>query len=133
MRTTHVILNKSWKQHPIKQQWYDHLPPISYNIKVWQERYTGHSQRSRVSRPAKIYIHQPCTNTGCRLEDTLDSMTNKDGWQKRVKWTCAVCLDVVNINNHLKMKQISALNNLLGVDMPLNKWAKQRQYFLRHL
>ena len=27
-----AVLNKSWKQHPIKQQLYGHLPPISLDI-----------------------------------------------------------------------------------------------------
>ena len=28
----HAVLNKSWKQHPTKQQLYNHLPPISKTI-----------------------------------------------------------------------------------------------------
>ena len=37
-------LNKSWKQHPIKQQLYSDLPPITKTIKI---RHAGHCWRSR--------------------------------------------------------------------------------------
>ena len=30
----HAVLNKSWKQHPTKQQLYSHLPPISQD--TWE-------------------------------------------------------------------------------------------------
>ena len=33
-RTLQAILNKSWRQHPTKQQLYGHLPPILKTIKV---------------------------------------------------------------------------------------------------
>ena len=38
-----VILNKSWRQHPTKQQLYGHLPPIQ----VRRTRHAGHCWRSR--------------------------------------------------------------------------------------
>ena len=31
-RMPHAVLNKSWKQHPTKQQLYSYLPPISQTI-----------------------------------------------------------------------------------------------------
>ena len=36
------FLNKSWSQHPSKQQLYGHLPPILQTIQVRQIRYRGH-------------------------------------------------------------------------------------------
>ena len=33
-RMLRVVLSESWKQHHIKQQLYDHLPPISLTIQV---------------------------------------------------------------------------------------------------
>ena len=30
----HAVLNKSWKQHPTKQQMYGHLLSISHTIQV---------------------------------------------------------------------------------------------------
>ena len=32
IRMLRAILNKSWRQHPTKQQLYDHLPPITKTI-----------------------------------------------------------------------------------------------------
>ena len=42
-----VILNKSWRQHPTKQQLYSHLPPITKTIQVKRTRHTGYCWRSR--------------------------------------------------------------------------------------
>ena len=38
-----AILNKSWKQHPTKQQPYNHLPPITKTIQIKWTRHVGHS------------------------------------------------------------------------------------------
>ena len=42
-----AILNKSWRQHPTKQQLYGHLPPITKTINVRRNRHAGHCWRSR--------------------------------------------------------------------------------------
>ena len=42
-----AILNKSWKQHPAKQQWYSHWPLISKTIKIRRTRHAGHCWRSK--------------------------------------------------------------------------------------
>ena len=42
-----AILNKSWRQHPTKQQLYGHLPLIMKTIQVRQSRHAGHCWRSR--------------------------------------------------------------------------------------
>ena len=39
MRMLRAILNKSWRQHPSKQQLYGHLPPVTKTIKVRQTRH----------------------------------------------------------------------------------------------
>ena len=46
-RMLRVILNKSWRQHPTKQQLYGHLPTITKTIKVRRTRHAGHCWRSR--------------------------------------------------------------------------------------
>ena len=46
-RMLRTILNKSWRQHPIKHQLYGHLPPITKIIQVRRTRHAGHSWRSR--------------------------------------------------------------------------------------
>ena len=78
-----AILNKSWRQHPTKQQLYGHLPLITKTIKVRRTRHAGHCWRSKdelksdvllwtsakgrakAGRPARTYIQQLCENTGC--------------------------------------------------------------------
>ena len=37
-----AILNKSWKQHPTKQQLYSHQPLITKTIKIRRARQAGH-------------------------------------------------------------------------------------------
>ena len=41
-----AILNKSWRQHPTKQQLYGYLPPITKTIQVRRTRHVGNSWRS---------------------------------------------------------------------------------------
>ena len=98
-----AILSKSWRQHPVKQQLYGHLPPITKTIHVRRTRHAGHSWRSRdelisdvllwtpshgrakAGRPARIYIHQLCKDTGCSPKDLPEAMNDKEGWQERVR------------------------------------------------
>ena len=95
-RMLRAILNRSWRQHPTKQQRHGHLPPITKTIRVRRTRHVGHCWRSRDEllwtssqgratggRPARTYIQQLCVNTGCSLEDLLGAMDDKDGWRKR--------------------------------------------------
>ncbi len=46
-RMLRAILNKSWRQHPTKQQLYGHLPPITKTIKIRRTRHVGHCWRRR--------------------------------------------------------------------------------------
>ena len=46
-RMLRAILNKSWRQHPKRQQLYGHLPPITKTIHVRRTRHAGHCWRSR--------------------------------------------------------------------------------------
>ena len=98
-----AILNKSWRQHPTKQQLYGHWPPITETIQVRRTRHARHCWRSRdelisndhlwtpshgrakVEGPARTYIQQLCADTGCSLEDLPGAMNNKDGWRERVR------------------------------------------------
>ena len=102
-RILRAILNKSWRQHPTKQQLYGHLPPIPKTIKVRQTRYAGHSWRSRdelisdvlqltstcgrtkAGWPARTYIQQLCEDTGYSPEDLPEAMNNRVEWRERVR------------------------------------------------
>ena len=75
-RMLRAIFNKSWRQHPTKQQLYGHLPPITKTIQVRLTRHVGHCWRSgdkpisdillwtpsrgraKGGRPAKTFIQQ---------------------------------------------------------------------------
>ena len=97
-RIQRAILNKSWRQHPTKQQLYGHLPPITKTIKIRRTRHVGHCWRCRdelisdillwtpshgrvkAGRPARTYIHQLCADTECSHEDLPKQWTiGKDG------------------------------------------------------
>ena len=102
-RMLRVILNKSWRQHPTKQQQYGHLAPITKTIQVRRTRHAGHCGRSRdelisdvllwtlshgrvkAGRPAQTYIQQLCADTGCSPEDLPEAMDDREGWQERVR------------------------------------------------
>ena len=94
-------LNENWRQHWTKQQLYSHLPPVSQAIQKRRARHSYHSWRCKdvlisnvvpwtlthrhtnVGWPTKIYIHQLCADTGCRLEDLPGAMTYWDRWRER--------------------------------------------------
>ena len=101
-----AILNKSWKQHPTKQQ-YGHLPPITKTIQVRRTRHAGHRCRCRdevisdillwtpthgrakAGRPARTYLQQLSEDTGCSSEDLPKAMNDEEGWRERVRDICA--------------------------------------------
>ena len=96
-----AILNKSWSQHPTKQQLYGHLTPITKTIQVRRTRHAGHCWRSRdelisdvllwtpshcrakVRRPARTYIQQLCKDTTCSFEDLPEAMNEGEKWRDR--------------------------------------------------
>ena len=101
-RMLREISNKSWRQHPTKQQQYGHLPPITKTIQVRQTRHAGHCWRSRdelisdillwtpshervkAGRQARTYIQQLCADTGCSLEDLPRAMDDRSERRERV-------------------------------------------------
>ena len=98
-----AILNKSWRQHPTRNQLYGHLPPITKTIQVRRTRHAGHCWRSRdelirdvllwtpthgrakAGRPARTYIQQLCEDTGCCPEDLPRAMNDREEWRERVR------------------------------------------------
>ena len=94
-------MNKSWKQHPTKQQLYGHLLPISTNIQVKRARHVGNCWKSKddscnvlpwsptygrasFSRPAR---------TGYSLEDLPGAMDDRDEWKVPRKSMLSMRLD----------------------------------------
>ena len=98
-----AILNKSWRQHPTKQQLYGHLPSVMETIKVSRTRHAGHCWRrwdelisdvlpwtpskgqAKAGRPARTYIQQLCNDTGCSPEELPGAMDDRQGWRERVR------------------------------------------------
>ena len=98
-----AILNKSWRQHPTKQQLYGHLPPIMKTIQVRQTKHVGYCWKSKdvlisdilmwtpsygcakEGPPARTYIQQLCADIGCSLEDLPGAMDDREGWRERVR------------------------------------------------
>ena len=58
-RMLRAILNKSWRQHPIKHQIYGHLPPVTKTIQVKRTRHTGHCWRSRDEFISDVLLWTP--------------------------------------------------------------------------
>ena len=101
-RMLRAILNKFWGQHPIKQQLYGYLPPITKISKLDEPDmrdtagrskeelisdillWTPTHGRAKAGRSARTYIQQLCTDTGCSLEDLPGAMDDRDGWRERV-------------------------------------------------
>ena len=58
-RMLRAILNKSWKQHPTKQQLYRHQPPITKTIKIRRTRHAEHCWRSKDELISDILLWNP--------------------------------------------------------------------------
>ena len=102
-RMQRVVLNKSWRQHPTKQQQCSYRPPVSKTINIRQTRHAGHCWRCRdevisdvllwtpshgrakAGRPARTYIRHPCVDTRCSPEDQSEAMDDREGWRERVR------------------------------------------------
>ena len=102
-RMLRAIFNKSWRQHPTKQQVYGHLPPIMKTIKIRWTRHAGHCwrirdklisdillwtpshERAKAGCPAQTYIQQLCADTGCSPEDLPKAIDDREVWRERVR------------------------------------------------
>ena len=102
-RMLRAILNKSWRQHPTKQQLYGHLPPIMKTIQIKWTRHAGHWWRIRDEfisdillwtpshgwakawQPARIYRLQLCAYIVGSLEEILGVMDVRDRWWERFR------------------------------------------------
>ena len=105
-RMLRAILNRSWRQHPTKQQLHGHLPLITKTIQIRRARHAGHCWRNRdelisdvplctpshgrakARRPARTYKQQFCEDTGCSPEDLPEAMNDKERWRERVRDIC---------------------------------------------
>ena len=102
-RMLRAILNKSWRQHPTKQQLYSYLPPITKTINIRRTRHAGYCWivrvelisdvllwtpshgREKAGRPARTYIQQLCVDTEKSPGDKPEAMDDRDGWREMVR------------------------------------------------
>ena len=131
-RMLRAILNKSWRQHPTKQQLSGHLSPITKTIKAWRTGHAVHCWRSKdelisdvllrtpshgrakAGRPARTYIQQLSEDTGCSPEDQPEAMNDREEWRGRVR-------DIYPCWWHDKMMMMMMLNaraNFVAYLMP---------------
>ena len=105
-RMLRAILNKSWRQHPTKQQLYGHLPPITETIKDRRNRHAEHCWRSKdelisdvllwalthgranAGRPARTNIQQLCAYTDCSPEDLPEAINDREWRVAREGYRC---------------------------------------------
>ena len=113
-RLLREILNKSWRQHPTKQQLYGHLPPIMKTIQARRTRHVGYCRRCRDELISDILLWTPShcrakadrlvwtdiqqlsEDTGCSPEDLPKSMNigrvAREGlgypcwWHDKMRW-----------------------------------------------
>ena len=85
-----AILNRSWRQHPAKQQLYGQVRQTRHARHCWRSRdelisevllWTPSHGRAKAERPPRTY----CEDTGCSPEDLPDAMYYKERWRERVK------------------------------------------------
>ena len=107
-RMLRAILNRSWRQHPTKQQLYGHQTPITKTIQIRRTRHAGHCWRCRdqliidallwtpthgrakAGQPARTYIQQLCEDTGCSPEEK--AMNDWERWRERISYIRAGCM-----------------------------------------
>ena len=71
IRMLRAILNKSWRQHPIKHQLYGHLPPITKTIQVRRTRHAGHCWRRGDELISDVLLWTPHM-AGQKQDDQLE-------------------------------------------------------------
>ena len=69
-RMLRAILNKSWRQHPTKQQLYGHLPPIAKTIKIRRNRHAGEVETSSLEMYSCGPLHMAEQRQDNQLEPT---------------------------------------------------------------
>ena len=64
-QTLRIVLHKSWKQQPTKQQLYGHLPSITQTIHVLQTRHSWHCQKNKNELISNVLLCTPTFGHTC--------------------------------------------------------------------
>ena len=78
-RMLQAILNRSWGQHPTKQQMYSHLPPIMKTIQIRRTRLAGQVGTSSLVMYSYGPLHMAEQKRGDQLEHTYSSSVRIQG------------------------------------------------------
>ena len=70
IRILQAVLNKSWKQHPTKQQQYKHLPSILKTIQIRRARHAGHYWRHKGELVSDVLLWT-CSHRQARVGQPL--------------------------------------------------------------
>ena len=99
----YAVFNKSWKQHPAKEELYGNIPVISEIVRERRTKYAGHCYRSKdelvgdlllwipnhghssIGRPRRTYIDKLSNDVGMPVDDLKPSMEDRDVWRERVR------------------------------------------------
>ena len=114
-RMLRSVFYKSWRQHPTKMQLYGYLPPISNTIQIRRARHPGHCWKSKgdvllwiashgrakIERPARTYLQQLCSDTGCSREDMQRALDDMDDWWQRVREIHNIYVYIYNAVRHI--------------------------------
>ncbi|KAI8494143.1 hypothetical protein Bbelb_279030 [Branchiostoma belcheri] len=97
-----AVLNKTWQQHPTKEELYGDIPAVSELIRQRRTGFAGHVYRnkaelaselilwepkqghSKPGRPRMTYIDQLAADVGLPKEYLASAMTDKVDWRERV-------------------------------------------------
>ena len=103
-----VVLNKSWKLHPTKEELYGNIPVISEIVRERRTKYAGNCYRSKdelvgdlllwmpnhghssVGRPRRTYIDQLSNDVGIPVDELKPVMEDRDVWRERVRLVRAI-------------------------------------------
>ena len=107
-RMLRAVLNKSWNQHPTKEELYGNIPVISEIVRERRTKYAGHCYRSKdelvgdlllwipnhghsgIGRPRRTCIDQLSNDVGMPVDDLKPSVEDRDVWRERVRLVRAI-------------------------------------------
>ena len=102
-RMLRAILNKSWTDHPTKEELYGNIPAVSETIMERRMKFAGHCFRSKDElisslllwkpmhghtsrgRPCKTYVDLLCEDTGLNAQELQAAMMDRDIWRQRIR------------------------------------------------
>ena len=90
-RMLRAILNKSWRQHPARNQLSGHFPSITKTIQVRRTRHAGHCKDELISDDFYGPPHMAGQKQDDQLEHTYSSYVRiRDVALKTCQWRCTI-------------------------------------------